>query len=347
MLDRKLPAFLEAVACDRLFVVCDEVVSELHTSLVTRLREALGSPTFLTLPATECEKTTSRLAELWSWLADEGATRHSVLILIGGGALLDLGGLAAATYMRGIRTVNVPTTLLAMVDASVGGKTGIDYHGIKNLVGAFHAPLEVFVDTSFLSTLPIEELLSGYGEVIKHATLMGKEAWQEILHIGDPAGLTDDEWEALIGKSVAYKSSIVEADPTEQGLRRILNVGHTVGHALEAYSHTNTFRRALPHGEAVVFGLLIESYITSLIKGIDRTYIRQLMHLARELYAPFFYTCKDYPELLRLMRHDKKNTSGKIVLMGILEPGKVEAIELEGEEKIKEGLDFLRETFGN
>jgi 3-dehydroquinate synthase len=270
-----------------------------------------------------------------------------VLILIAGGALLDLGGFAAATYMRGIRTVNVPTTLLAMVDASVGGKTGIDYHGIKNLVGAFHAPLEVFVDTSFLSTLPIEELLSGYGEVIKHATLMGKEAWQEILHIGDPAGLMDDEWEALIAKSVAYKSSIVEADPTEQGLRRILNVGHTVGHALEAYSHTNTFRRALPHGEAVVFGLLIESYITSLIKGTDRTYIRQLMHLARELYAPFFYTCKDYPELLRLMRHDKKNTSGKIVLMGILEPGKVEAIELEGEEKIKEGLDFLRETFGN
>ena len=188
MLDRKLPAFLEAVACDRLFVVCDEVVSELHTSLVTRLREALGSPTFLTLPATESEKTTSRLAELWSWLADEGATRHSVLILIGGGALLDLGGFAAATYMRGIRTVNVPTTLLAMVDASVGGKTGIDYHGIKNLVGAFHAPLEVFIDTSFLSTLPIEELLSGYGEVIKHATLMGKEAWQEILRIGDPAG---------------------------------------------------------------------------------------------------------------------------------------------------------------
>lgn len=347
MLDRKLPAFLEAVACDRLFVVCDEVVSELHTSLVTCLREALDSPTFLTLPATESEKTTNRLAELWSWLADEGATRHSVLILIGGGALLDLGGFAAATYMRGIRTVNVPTTLLAMVDASVGGKTGIDYHGVKNLVGAFHAPLEVFIDTSFLSTLPIEELLSGYGEVIKYATLMGKEAWQEILRIGDPAGLMDDEWEALIAKSVAYKSSIVEADPTEQGLRRILNVGHTVGHALEAYSHTNTFRRALPHGEAVVFGLLIESYITSLIKGTDRTYIRQLMHLARELYAPFFYTCKDYPELLRLMRHDKKNTSGKIILMGVLEPGKVEAIELEGEEKIKEGLDFLRETFGN
>ena len=136
MLDRKLPAFLEAVACDRLFVVCDEVVSELHASLVTRLREALGSHTFLTLPATESEKTTSRLAELWSWLADEGATRHSVLILIAGGALLDLGGFAAATYMRGIRTVNIPTTLLAMVDASVGGKTGIDYHGIKNLVGA-------------------------------------------------------------------------------------------------------------------------------------------------------------------------------------------------------------------
>ena len=311
MLDRKLSAYIQAVACDRLFILCDEVVAELHAPLITSLRTMLPEPTFLAVPATEQAKGTDSLARVWSWLADEGATRRSVLILIGGGALLDFGGFAAATYMRGIRTINVPTTLLAMVDASVGGKTAIDYHGVKNLIGAFHLPLEVFVDIDFLRTLPIEELLSGYGEIIKHATLMGIEAWREVCRIGDPVALMDEEWEALIAKSIAYKSSIVEADPEEKGLRRILNAGHTVGHALEAYSHANVHRRTLPHGEAVLFGLLIESYITTLVRGGSRDYIRQLMYLARELYSPFIYTCKDYPELIRLMRHDKKNSSGE------------------------------------
>lgn len=347
MLDRKLSAYIQTVACDRLFILCDEVVAELHAPLITSLRTMVPEPTFLAVPATEQAKGTDSLARVWSWLADEGATRRSVLILIGGGALLDFGGFAAATYMRGIRTINVPTTLLAMVDASVGGKTAIDYHGVKNLIGAFHLPLEVFVDIDFLRTLPIEELLSGYGEIIKHATLMGVEAWREVCRIGDPVALMDEEWEALIAKSIAYKSSIVEADPEEQGLRRILNAGHTVGHALEAYSHSNPHRRILPHGEAVVFGLLIESYITTLVRGGSRDYIRQLMYLARELYSPFVYTCKDYLELIRLMRHDKKNSSGKIVLMGILAPGEIEPIELEDEGIIKEGLDFLRETFGS
>ena len=347
MLDRKLSAYIQAVACDRLFILCDEVVAELHAPLITSLRTMLPEPTFLAVPATEQAKGTDSLARVWSWLADEGATRRSVLILIGGGALLDFGGFAAATYMRGIRTINVPTTLLAMVDASVGGKTAIDYHGVKNLIGAFHLPLEVFVDIGFLRTLPIEELLSGYGEIIKHATLMGIEAWREVCRIGDPVALMDEEWEALIAKSIAYKSSIVEADPEEKGLRRILNAGHTVGHDLEAYSHANVHRRTLPHGEAVLFGLLIESYITTLVRGGSRDYIRQLMYLARELYSPFIYTCKDYPELIRLMRHDKKNSSGKIVLMGILAPGQVEPIELDDEGIIKEGLDFLRETFGS
>jgi len=271
----------------------------------------------------------------------------SLLINVGGGVVTDLGGFVASTYMRGVPFINVPTSLLAMVDASVGGKTAIDFLGVKNLIGSFHPAREVIVDIDFLRTLPLEELLSGYGEVVKHATLMGGEAWREVCHIGDPVGLMDDEWQALIEKSIAYKTSVVEADPTERGLRRILNIGHTVGHALEAYSHQNEFRRTLPHGEAVVFGLLIESYITMCQRGTSKEYIRQLMTLARELYSPFFYTCKDYPELLRLMRHDKKNSAGTITLMGVIEPGNIEAVEVADEGVIKEGLDFLRETFGS
>ncbi len=347
ILARELPSLLEGKARERVFIVVEEQVSELHPDLHPQLQEILPTAVLRTLRGGEASKTTESLGLLWTWLSEEGATRRSALVLIGGGALLDLGGLAASTYMRGIATVYVPTTLLAMVDASVGGKTAIDFLGVKNLIGSFHPAYEVIVDIDFLRTLPLEELLSGYGEVVKHATLMGGEAWREVCHIGDPVGLMDDEWQALIEKSIAYKTSVVEADPTERGLRRILNIGHTVGHALEAYSHQNEFRRTLPHGEAVVFGLLIESYITMCQRGTSKEYIRQLMTLARELYSPFFYTCKDYPELLRLMRHDKKNSAGTITLMGVIEPGNIEAVEVADEGVIKEGLDFLRETFGS
>ncbi|WP_455106694.1 3-dehydroquinate synthase [Porphyromonas sp.] len=347
ILARELPSLLEGRTRERVFIVVEEQVSELHPDLFALLPEVLPQAVIRTLQGGEACKTTESLGLLWTWLSEEGATRRSTLVLIGGGALLDLGGFAASTYMRGIETIYVPTTLLSMVDASVGGKTAIDFLGVKNLIGSFHPASEVIVDIDFLRTLPLEELLSGYGEVIKHATLMGGEAWREVCRIGDPVGLMDEEWQMLIEKSIAYKTAVVEADPKEQGLRRILNIGHTVGHALEAYAYQNEFRRTLPHGEAVVFGLIIESYITMRQIGGNKEYIRQLMTLARDLYSPFFFTCKDYPELLRLMRCDKKNAAGTITIMGVVAPGDIQPVELTDEAKIKEGFDFLRETFGS
>lgn len=347
ILARELPSLLEGKARERVFIVVEEQVSELHPDLHPQLQEILPTAVLRTLRGGEASKTTESLGLLWTWLSEEGATRRSTLVLIGGGALLDLGGFAASTYMRGIETIYVPTTLLSMVDASVGGKTAIDFLGVKNLIGSFHPASEVIVDIDFLRTLPLEELLSGYGEVIKHATLMGGDAWREVCRIGDPVGLMDEEWQMLIEKSIAYKTTVVEADPKEQGLRRILNIGHTVGHALEAYAYQNEFRRTLPHGEAVVLGLIIESYITMCQIGGNKEYIRQLMTLARDLYSPFFFTCKDYPELLRLMRCDKKNAAGTITIMGVVAPGDIQPVELTDDAKIKEGLDFLRETFGS
>ena len=347
ILARELPSLLEWRARERVFIVVEEQVAELHPDLFALLPEVLPQAVIRTLQGGEACKTTESLGLLWTWLSEEGATRRSTLVLIGGGALLDLGGFAASTYMRGIDTVYVPTTLLSMVDASVGGKTAIDFLGVKNLIGSFHPASEVIVDIDFLRTLPLEELLSGYGEVIKHATLMGGDAWREVCRIGDPVGLMDEEWQLLIEKSIAYKTAVVEADPKEQGLRRILNIGHTVGHALEAYAYQNEFRRTLPHGEAVVLGLIIESYITMCQIGGNKEYIRQLMTLARDLYSPFFFTCKDYSELLRLMRCDKKNAAGTITIMGVVAPGDIQPVELTDEAKIKEGFDFLRETFGS
>lgn len=347
-LGHEVASLLGATPHDRGFLLVEEQVSTLHPQLLPSLREALPAVTCHTFPGGEGVKDPSHLAQLWTWLYEAGATRSSILVVIGGGALLDLAGLAASTYMRGIRTVYVPTTLLAMVDAATGGKTAIDYLGVKNLIGSFHEPLETLIDVSFLATLPLEELLSGYGEVIKHALLQGPEAWKALLRLGDPQALTDEDWQELIAENVAYKASVVTADPTEKGLRRVLNLGHTVGHALEAYAHQTPQLRTLTHGEAVVFGLIIEGYITSLlVPETDRTYLRQLLALARELYDPFYYTCSSYPELLRLMRGDKKNRAGEITLMGLLRPGDVCPLEGVTEAKIKEGLDFLRETFGN
>lgn len=288
ILARELPSLLEGRARERVFIVVEAQVAELYPDLYPQLQEILPTAVLRILRGGEACKTTESLGFLWTWLSEEGATRRSTLVLIGGGALLDLGGFAASTYMRGIETIYVPTTLLSMVDASVGGKTAIDFLGVKNLIGSFHPASEVIVDIDFLRTLPLEELLSGYGEVIKHATLMGGDAWREVCRIGDPVGLMDEEWQMLIEKSIAYKTAVVEADPKEQGLRRILNIGHTVGHALEAYAYQNEFRRTLPHGEAVVFGLIIESYITMRQIGGNKEYIRQLMTLARDLYSPFF-----------------------------------------------------------
>lgn len=345
-LGRALATCLGSQRYDRAFIFIEHRVAELHSSLYEELEALLPDALIRLVNGSEECKDPSHLAELWTLLSEGGATRQSILIPIGGGALLDLAGLSASTYMRGIRTIYVPTTLLAMVDASVGGKTAIDFLGVKNLIGSFHPATEVIIDTQFLATLPLEELLSGYGEVIKHATLQGQEAWLRLLRLGDPLALSDDEWLQLITESVEYKASIVAADPQEAGLRRILNIGHTIGHALEAYSRSRPQLRPLPHGEAVVFGLIIETYISFLQCGDGKEYIRQLLSWAKELYSPPFYLCKDYPEIIRLMRSDKKNQGSSITLMAVHSPGNIQPLAIQDEDVIKEGLDFLRETFG-
>lgn len=348
LLGRKLPSLVEVRACDRLFVLVDRGLLEPQAARLEQLRAALPSDTaYYSLEESgEQTKTPSHLAELWGWLAEAGATRQSLLVLIGGGALLDLGGFAAASYMRGIATINVPTTLLAMVDASIGGKTAIDFAGVKNLVGAFHSPEEVLIDTSFLSSLPLDELLSGYGEVIKHASLQGAEAWRQLLRIGDPVGLSDEEWLELIRSSVDYKQSIVSADPYESGLRRVLNAGHTVGHAFEAFALARPDEYSLRHGEAVVLGLIVESYLCCELTGCSRDYLRQLMYLAQELYQPLLYMCRDYDELIGLMWQDKKTSHGRLRFVGIQAPGEWKLLELTDEAPLRAALDFLRETFG-
>lgn len=345
ILASKAIPYLEGLPCDALFFVVDKaaevVLPEEMQIFMTR---------FSTLRLEICSnhKGLELLTQLWSWLQLEGATRASVLVVIGGGTLCDVAGYAAASYMRGIRFVNISTTLLSMVDASVGGKTGLDFAGVKNLVGAFHSPEEVIIDIAFLETLPIGELYSGYGEIIKTALLLGERSWSKLLALGDPQCLGNDDWLELIEMCVSYKASIVAQDPQERsGLRAVLNLGHTLGHALEAFSReSGGTARELMHGEAVVLGLIMECYLACKHLGLDTKILRQLVAHTKELYPRYTYTCRDYPRILALTRADKKNVGQGTTFVLLKSLGLAEKWVCLNEEEISDALDFYREGIG-
>lgn len=346
LLQDSLIPFLRNQECDRVLIVVDEVVYRLHSNYLLSLNGVFHSK-MLSFSSGEANKTLHRAVELWKWLMQSRATRHSILVIIGGGALMDLGGFVASTYMRGIRTVNLPTTLLGMVDASVGGKTAIDFEGVKNLIGAFHTPMEVFVDIHFLHTLPLSELYSGYAEIIKTALLHGEDFWQDILSYDDPQTFDTNTWLDVISRAITYKDKVVTEDPKERGVRKVLNLGHTVGHALEAFSHQSLSHTPLLHGEAVAIGLVIELYLSMIRLGMNSNILRQLHTLVKELYSPFFYSCREYSKILELMRYDKKNADNYIHMVGLEELGNAKEMVFDNEEEIKEALDFYRETFGS
>lgn len=344
ILASKAIPYLEGLPCDALFFVIDRATLG---ALPEEMSVFIDRYPSLLLDIRSDQKDLSLLTRIWEWLQECRASRASVLVAIGGGTMSDVVGFAAASYMRGIRFVNISTSLLSMVDASVGGKTGIDFAGVKNLVGAFHQPLEVIIDTCFLDTLDISELYSGYGEIIKTALLAGETTWRQLLALGDPQYFRESEWLELVEMCVAYKSAIVEQDPEERtGLRAVLNLGHTVGHALEAFSRETGAKRGLLHGEAVVIGLIVESYLACKYMGLDKKVLRQLMGYVRELYPYYIYTCRDYPRILQLMRSDKKNESEGITFVLLKSLGVAERWVAQDEEEVREALDFYREGFG-
>ena len=242
--------------------------------------------------------------------------RHSLIINLGGGMLGDLGGFAASIYMRGISFVQIPTTLLAQVDASVGGKVAVNFNGIKNLIGSFQQPKLVLIDVSTLSTLPERELNSGFAEIIKHA-LISDVDFINILAKLDRARLTNETWISLIKKSCQIKASVVTQDPHEKGIRKILNFGHTIGHAIESIAaKTNT---PLLHGECVALGMMAEAQIAQLRGSLSRSDVAQIKELLLRFNLPIkLANPLDTEEALRIITHDKKNSAG-IILCALVE----------------------------
>lgn len=276
-------------------------------------RGSWGENKTLRQPGGESAKSLQSIKEIWEFLMNSGADRHSVLILLGGGAVCDAGGFAASCFKRGIDFIHVPTTLLAMVDASVGGKTGINFAGVKNVIGTFQMPRAVVIQPRFLESLPVRELLSGYAEMIKHGLISDTDHLNDVKNAFSTGKAPGME---LIRRSVEIKRKVVEADPKEEGFRAILNFGHTVGHALESLSDGK-----LLHGEAVAVGMWAELKISEKLVGFPGEFTR---HFAlwtaplRERAELFRFSGE---AMLQKMLHDKKNRDGKIGMVLMKSPG--------------------------
>ncbi len=254
----------------------------------------------ITIDAGEEHKSLSTCESVFDILIERGANRKSLLINVGGGVVGDMGGFSAAVFQRGIYFINVPTSLLAMVDAAIGGKLGVDYKGLKNYIGLFKEPLGVFIHPPFLKTLPDRETKAGYAEMLKHALIYDADHWVELQEFNPR------RFKNQITTSVAIKNEIVEEDLHENGLRKLLNFGHTIGHAVESWFLENS-EASLLHGEAVALGILCESYLSQK-NGLDEGELQAIVKCIQNLYTLPKLDDANWDELIKLMGADKKNT---------------------------------------
>ncbi|MDE7378337.1 MAG: 3-dehydroquinate synthase [Paraprevotella sp.] len=341
-LETSLQQAIESCYPDKLFILTDQTTRHLCWPAIQSFA-CLKTAGHITIGAGDEYKTLDTLAHVWQELGRAGATRHSMLINLGGGMVTDLGGFAASTFKRGIAFLNVPTTLLAMVDASVGGKTGINFNGLKNEIGVFNTASSVLIDTHFLQTLDSQNLCSGYAEMLKHGLISNERHWAELINF-DLRQADLPRLQQMVATSVAVKERIVENDPLEQGLRKALNLGHTVGHAIESLALAE--QRPVLHGYAVAWGLICELYLSHTKAGFPIDRLRRTQQFIRDNYGTFLFDCKQYDRLYEFMTHDKKNTAGTINFTLLGNIGDIRINQHATREEIFEALDFFRETIG-
>ena len=339
LLEQALATAVSNCEHDRMFVLTDTTTRELCLPLISGFPFMNGAE-IITIGATDQHKTLQSLSHVWEELGRLGATRHSLLINLGGGMVTDLGGFAASTFKRGINYINIPTTLLAMVDASVGGKTGINFNGLKNEIGVFSNASSVILHTQFLKTMDHENICSGYAEMLKHGLISNEPMWAELVNF-DLDHPDFYRLQRMVADSVAVKERIVTEDPTEQGIRKALNLGHTIGHAFESLALKH---QPVLHGYAVAWGLVCELYLSCIKTGFPSDRMHQTVRFINEHYGRMAVTCDDYPTLLELMTHDKKNVAGRInfTLLGGI--GDIRINQTATNEDIYEALDFYRES---
>lgn len=302
-LDEKLN---KTYAQSKKVIIVDENTRENCLEYMLTHFTGLSEAEIILLPAGEDNKQLSIVGSVWEALTEYGVTRHDVIINLGGGMITDLGGFVASCYKRGLDFINIPTTLLSMVDASIGGKTGVNLGHYKNQVGVFSDPVAVYIDPVFLSTLPGYELLSGFAEMMKHGLIDGPELLLEVL-----TSMREDEIPSieLIEKCIRVKHEIVEEDPTEKGKRKVLNLGHTIGHVLEGHFMS---RLPLTHGHCVAIGIMMEAYIAYRRDMLAQDEYRIIQDAVFEFYELPAYSNDEIGEMVAMLYNDKKNINDSI-----------------------------------
>lgn len=325
------------------FILVDENTRRLCFPLFMK-DDFFGRVTVIEIKANDDHKTLESLASVWTSLQKNGATRKSLMINLGGGMVTDLGGFAASTFKRGMEYVNVPTTLLGAVDAAVGGKTGINFGGLKNEIGVINSSKSVVINADFFRTLDAENLCSGYAEMIKHGLISNTEIWKHILSF-DLDNVDYNRLSELLLESISVKEKVVEIDPTEKGLRKVLNFGHTVGHAFESYAME--MGKPVLHGYAVAWGMISELYLSYKLLGFPKETLSTAVRMIKENYGALPIKCDIYDHLYDLMTHDKKNEGDGRILFSLLKNiGEIEINVAVSKKDILDSLDFYRETVG-
>ncbi|PWL38994.1 3-dehydroquinate synthase [Flagellimonas aquimarina] len=298
----------------KVFVLVDENTKK---KCLPIFKEKLGerADVILEIQSGENHKNIATCSKVWELLSHHNGDRKSLLLNLGGGVLTDLGGFVASTFKRGIDFINIPTTLLSMVDASIGGKTGVDLGSLKNQIGVINQPQMVLVFPEFLKTLETRQLKSGYSEMLKHGLIMDADYWKGLKEKNE---FTDA---LCIKKSIAIKNDVVIQDPTELGLRKILNFGHTLGHAIESYCLENPERETLLHGEAIAIGMILESYLSHELKGLSKLSVQEVKETFLKHFGRVSFDTADIKAILKLLKYDKKNSHGDVNFVLLQEIG--------------------------
>lgn len=336
---RALDSFLKQRDYSKLFLLVDE---NTKAHCLPLLLDNLPDFNFqvIEIPSGEINKNIGTCQNIWSDLMAGKADRKSLMLNLGGGVIGDMGGFCAATFKRGIDFVQLPTTLLSQVDASIGGKLGIDFQQIKNSIGVFRNPQAVFINPDFIQTLSFEETRSGFAEIIKHGFIADHQEWEKILKIED---LRRVNWLDFIVPSLYVKKRIVEEDPYEKGIRKALNFGHTIGHAVEGYALETD--KPLLHGEAIAVGMIAESFLSHRHAGLSQEALEKITRFLMNTYDLYPFGKDLYPTFLELMEQDKKNEKGGINFSLIPSVGSVRVNQTCSREEIVEALGYYNSGF--
>ncbi|NEW80527.1 MAG: 3-dehydroquinate synthase, partial [Gelidibacter sp.] len=306
---RKLNIYISEYKPSAIFILVDENTNNYCLPILLENLETKAEIEIIEIEAGEINKNLDTCTGVWNALTELGADRKSLMINLGGGVITDLGGFVASTFKRGIAFVNIPTTLLSMVDASVGGKTGVDLGVLKNQIGMFSDPEMVLIDPRYLGTISDRELRSGLAEIIKYGITYDIKLWNEIKNFKE---LNISAISKLIHRSIEIKNEVVTKDPKEKGLRKILNFGHTLGHAIESYFLESDDKENLTHGEAIAIGMITEAFISQKLLNFPSEKVEAIKKTILNIYGKIYIDVIDYEGIIKLLIHDKKNVRGQV-----------------------------------